>query len=93
RRKNQRLVGQTVTVLLEGYSAETDVLLRGRMESQAPEIDGHVLLNEVPDGLSLQPGDFLRVQITRALDHDLIGRVVGVEERARSLSPGVRLAV
>lgn len=93
RRKNQRLVGRTVTVLLDGYSADTDVLLRGRMESQAPEIDGHVLLTDVPDGLSLQPGDFLRVQITRALDHDLIGRVVGVEERARSLSRGVRLPV
>lgn len=85
RRKNQRLVGQTVTVLLEGYAPETTLLLRGRMESQAPEIDGGVLLNDIPEGLFLQPGDFLRVQITRAFDHDLIGRVVGVERSSRPL--------
>ena len=37
-------------VLLEGKSKETDLLLEGRMESQAPEIDGSVLINDVPKG-------------------------------------------
>ncbi len=39
RRKNRRLVGSRVRVLLEGKSKESDLLLEGRMESQAPEIN------------------------------------------------------
>jgi ribosomal protein S12 methylthiotransferase len=57
RRKNRRLVGNRVRVLLEGTSTESDLLLEGRMESQAPEIDGSVLINDVPDARP-RPGDF-----------------------------------
>ena len=74
-RKLRGLVGQTVEVLLEGRSDETDLLLQGRMETQAPEIDGHVLINDARD---LQPtsGEFYRVEITDSLEYDLIGRIV-----------------
>jgi len=76
RRKNRRLVGSRVRVLLEGKSKESDLLLEGRMESQAPEIDGSVLINDVPDGVKPRPGDFVTVEITEAHEYDLIGRVV-----------------
>ena len=76
RRKNRRLVGSRVRVLLEGKSKESDLLLEGRMESQAPEIDGSVLINDVPDGVEPRPGDFVTVEITEAHEYDLIGRVV-----------------
>jgi len=76
RRKNRRLVGSRVRVLLEGRSKESDLLLEGRMESQAPEIDGSVLINDVPDGVEPRPGDFVTVEITEAHEYDLIGRVV-----------------
>ena len=76
RRKNRRLVGSRVRVLLEGKSKETDLLLEGRMESQAPEIDGSVLINDVPDGVEPLPGDFVTVEITEAHEYDLIGCVV-----------------
>jgi len=76
RRKNRRLVGSRVRVLLEGKSKESDLLLEGRMESQAPEIDGSVLINDVPDGGEPLPGDFVTVEITEAHEYDLIGRVV-----------------
>jgi ribosomal protein S12 methylthiotransferase len=76
RRKNRRLVGSRVRVLLEGTSRESDLLLEGRMESQAPEIDGSVLINDVPDGIEPLPGDFVTVEITQAHEYDLIGRVV-----------------
>lgn len=74
--RNRRLVGTQVKVLLEGKSKETDLLLEGRMESQAPEIDGSVLINDLPDGSTACPGDFVTVEITEAHDYDLIGRVV-----------------
>lgn len=76
RRKNRRLVGSRVRVLLEGKSKESDLLLEGRMESQAPEIDGSVLINDIPEGAEPQPGDFVIVEITESHDYDLIGSIV-----------------
>ena len=76
RRRNRRLVGSRVRVLLEGKSKESDLLLEGRMESQAPEIDGCVLINDVPEGVEPRSGDFVTVEITEAHEYDLIGHVV-----------------
>ncbi|MBI4470426.1 MAG: 30S ribosomal protein S12 methylthiotransferase RimO [Acidobacteria bacterium] len=75
-KKNSALIGRKLQTLLEGFSSETDLLLEGRLETQAPEIDGRVLINETPEDRVLQAGEFLDVEITRALPHDLIGRVV-----------------
>ena len=75
-RKNRRMIGRRVRVLLEGKSKESDLLLEGRMESQAPEIDASVLINDVPEGMNVRPGDFVTVEITEAQAYDLIGRVV-----------------
>jgi ribosomal protein S12 methylthiotransferase len=62
-------------VLLDGFSSETDLLLEGRMETQAPEIDGRVLINDAGDVVPLA-GRFYRTEITEHLDYDLIGRIV-----------------
>jgi ribosomal protein S12 methylthiotransferase len=75
-RKNRARIGSTVRVLFEGRSSETDLLWQGRMETQAPEIDGCVLINEAPDGCRPQPGEFVTVEITDAHPHDLVGRIV-----------------
>jgi len=77
RRKNRNMIGRRVRVLLEGRSKESDLLLEGRMETQAPEIDGSILINDIPDGMEVRPGDFVAVEITEAHDYDLLGRVVG----------------
>ena len=76
RLKNRKLIGRRVRVLLEGKSKESDLLLEGRMETQAPEIDGSVLINDVPEGVEPRPGDFVTVEITEAHDYDLVGRIV-----------------
>ncbi|BDD85771.1 30S ribosomal protein S12 methylthiotransferase RimO [Desulfofustis limnaeus] len=68
----QRAVGSIETVLVEGVSRETDLLLEGRTRYQAPEIDGCVLIN---DG-EASPGDFVQVEITEAHVYDLVGRIV-----------------
>src|SRR5262249_2959988 len=75
RRRNSRLVRTRVKVLLEGKSKESDLLLEGRMESQAPEIDGSVLINDLHEGRDVRPGDFVTVEITEAQEYDLIGRI------------------
>ena len=93
-RRNRRLIRTRVKVLLEGKSKESDLLLEGRMESQAPEIDGSILINDVPEGAEPRPGDFVTVEITEAHEYDLLGRIVdsaidahlehGIERRAAS---------
>ena len=75
RRKNKQRVGEVVRVLFEGESNESELLWQGRMETQAPDIDGCVLINDVPDGVLPEPGDFVNVEITEAHEYDLIGRI------------------
>jgi len=61
-------------VLVEGRSEETDLLFRGRLECQAPEIDGHVLINDF-EGAEPQPGEFRWATITDASDYDVVARL------------------
>ena len=76
RRKNRARVGEVVPVLFEGESKESELLWQGRMETQAPDIDGCVLINDVPDGMTPAAGDLVSVQITEGHEYDLIGRIV-----------------
>ena len=43
--------------------------------TQAPEIDGSILINDVPEGVLPATGDFVNVEITEAHEYDLIGRI------------------
>src|SRR6266496_3877263 len=76
RRRNKARIGDTVRVLFEGESKEIELLWQGRMETQAPDIDGCVLINDAPEGLVPQPGEFVNVHIEEAHEHDLVGRIV-----------------
>ena len=78
KKKNRARVGQVVPVLFEGPSAETDLLWQGRMETQAPDIDGCVLINDAPEGFIPEPGQLVNVRITGAQQYDLVGEIVGV---------------
>ncbi len=69
-------VGQTVEVLVEGPSEETDLLWRARTLHQAPEIDGHVLINDFGPHTSLVPGTFYHAEITEAHDYDVVARIL-----------------
>lgn len=68
------MIGREVAVLVEGLSDETDLLLQGRTQGQAPEIDGVVYINDAPDNIGR--GQLRRVRITEAGAHDLVGHVV-----------------
>jgi ribosomal protein S12 methylthiotransferase len=65
-------MGTVHQVLIEGVSAETDLLLEGRLASQAPEVDGCVFINK---GVG-QVGEIMDVRITEAHPYDLVGEVV-----------------
>jgi ribosomal protein S12 methylthiotransferase len=67
-----------VRVLFEGESKESELLWQGRMETQAPDIDGCVLINDVPEGVVPAAGDMVSVLVTEAQEHDLVGSILGV---------------
>jgi ribosomal protein S12 methylthiotransferase len=76
KKKKKALVGQELELLLEGASEESDLLLEGRTPRHAPEIDGKVFVNDVPEGLEPLPGEFYRCQITEAHDYDLVAKII-----------------
>jgi ribosomal protein S12 methylthiotransferase len=69
---NQRKIGRSYTVLVDGVSEETDMLWEGRMPGQAPDIDGVVYINDGIDA-SVKPGDLRTVKISEAFEYDLAG--------------------
>ena len=76
KRKHKVLVGKTVQVMFEGASNESELLWQGRMETQAPDIDGCVLINDAPEGFVPRAGDLVNVLITEAQEYDLVGRII-----------------
>lgn len=70
-RKNRILVGKTLPVLVEGVSGETPLLLTGRTQAMAPEVDGRVLIRK---GEAVV-GEIVKVRIRRVLAHDLLGEI------------------
>lgn len=75
RRKNRAFKGRVVEAIVEGASEETEHLIEGRLRSQAPEIDGRLLINDTA-GRNLSPGDIVRVRITQTHAYDLVGHLV-----------------
>jgi len=71
RRAHRRRLGQQVTVLVDGPAAEHDLVLRGRLEGQAPEIDPLVYLTDC-DPSALSPGQFVQAEIVASRGYDLV---------------------
>ncbi len=68
---------RVVEVLFEGPSDDSDLIWQGRLATQAPGIDGRVLITDAPEGFAPpQPGDLVPVEITATHTYDLVGRIV-----------------
>jgi ribosomal protein S12 methylthiotransferase len=70
--RGRAAVGTVQQVLVEGLSAETDLLLKGRTYQQAPEIDGLVYINEGRARI----GDIVSARVSRAHGYDLVAGIV-----------------
>ena len=68
--KNMEKIGQTLVVLIDKKEAGRYL---GRTEFDSVEVDNEVV---VQSSKKLQPGDFVKVKITKAYDYDLEGVVV-----------------
>lgn len=76
RNRLSRCIGQQIPILLDGLSEESSLLLEGRTEGQAPEIDSRVLIND-SDEPDPTAGCFYLAEISETLEYDLLGRIVG----------------
>ncbi|MDH3999078.1 MAG: 30S ribosomal protein S12 methylthiotransferase RimO, partial [Desulfuromonadales bacterium] len=70
-RKNLELKDRVEAVLVEGYSEETELLLRGRSVRQAPDVDGQVYITAGQADI----GDIVALKITDSSEYDLIGEI------------------
>ena len=69
-RKNSDLVGTIQRVLVEGYCTESRYLLKGRMASQAPEIDGEVYITR-----GTVTSRMVNLRVTHASEYDVVGEI------------------
>ena len=72
REQNKAMIGRRIPVLVEGSSPETEHLLVGRYEGQAPDVDGITYINDCMG----YPGEIVTVEVTQTADYDLVGRIV-----------------
>jgi len=72
--RNRKLVGGEVRVLVEGPSADSELVWQARLSTQAPEIDGVCYISDPGEG-PLRAGEFRTMRITRAHDYDLTGEL------------------
>ncbi|HEY2732064.1 MAG TPA: 30S ribosomal protein S12 methylthiotransferase RimO [Polyangia bacterium] len=78
KKKLRALRGSLLEVLVEGPSDESEYLLMGRHEGQAPEIDGQVYLSFAEDGgerAAPPAGTLLRARVTHSAEYDLAAEI------------------
>ena len=76
RARNRLLIGHEADVLVEGPSADSELVWQARLSTQAPDIDGVCYIAD-PGEAPLRAGEFRRMRITKAHDYDLTGELVG----------------
>jgi len=72
RKKNKARVGKIFPVLIEGADPDEEYLVTGRLATQAPEIDGQVIIEES----EVEIGQISPMLITGSTDYDLVARQV-----------------
>lgn len=70
--KAEGMVGQRLTVMVEGRVADEDVYV-ARTYRDAPGVDGYLFVNT---SLQLTTGDFVKVIVTDSNEYDLIGEIL-----------------
>jgi ribosomal protein S12 methylthiotransferase len=73
-RKNQRMVGQTIPVIIDEIRASG--LIVGRSQWDSPEIDNQVLIKATAQ--HVLPGDIVAVKIGQVTPYDLKGEVLSL---------------
>jgi ribosomal protein S12 methylthiotransferase len=78
--KMSALIGTEQMAVVLGQSKEHDLLVEGRLWSQAPDIDGICYISSLEP---LSVGQLVRLRITKAHDYDLLGEVINDSDTSR----------
>jgi len=70
-RRQRDRIGSEVRVMIDGPSPEHELVVQGRLEGQAPDIDPAVYLSDCDPSL-LRAGDVIIARVTGARGYDLI---------------------
>ena len=73
--QQQARIGQDIQVMVDGPSTESELVLTGRLQGQAPDIDAMVYLSDC-DPSAFAPGDLVTARVTDARGYDLVASVV-----------------
>jgi len=76
KKKLRAMRDRTLRILVEGSSDESEYLLMGRHEGQAPEIDGQVYLSLSPDAVAPAAGTFVDARVTHSAEYDLAAEII-----------------
>jgi ribosomal protein S12 methylthiotransferase len=77
--------GAEITVMIDGPSPEHELVVQGRTEGQAPDIDAVVYLTDC-DPAACRPGELIRARIVESREYDLVGAPIGLlEDQRRSV--------
>jgi len=71
KKKNAAKIGKVLPVLIEGSDSNEEYLVTGRLTTQAPEIDGQIIIEES----DVEVGQILPMLITGSTDYDLVARL------------------
>jgi ribosomal protein S12 methylthiotransferase len=70
---NKAMIGSVHEAIVEGVSDEHEWVMKGRLWSQAPEIDGMCYFNTSRE---LTPGQIVYINIVETNDYDVVGEVL-----------------
>ncbi|MBN1960565.1 MAG: 30S ribosomal protein S12 methylthiotransferase RimO [Deltaproteobacteria bacterium] len=70
--QQKAMLGKTIEVLVDGISDESDMLLQGRHQGQAPEVDG---VTYITSGTA-KPGDIVNIVVDQVGDYDVAGEIL-----------------
>ena len=85
-RRHAGLVGQHVSVLVDGPSPEHELIVQGRLAGQAPEIDPVCYFTEADHEL-LRAGTLVPAEVVESRGYDLVVRPVSVGSLPESGAP------
>jgi ribosomal protein S12 methylthiotransferase len=70
----KKMKGKKLSVIVEGYHPESNLLMIGRHQGQCPDIDGQVIIN---DGRKVKAfGQLYTLEVTDCMEYDLVGRII-----------------
>ncbi|MBP5297381.1 MAG: 30S ribosomal protein S12 methylthiotransferase RimO [Bacteriovoracaceae bacterium] len=65
-------LGKTMPAIIEGHHPETDLLLLGRLITQAPEVDEKVIISQLQK--PHQAGDIIQLTISQVTAREIVGQ-------------------